>query len=307
MSEPSAFGFSGAAVEVAHEVRAQWEAVGLLGGFHARNIDTGEELGFAADTAYPLASVAKLPLALVVLDRIARGELAADHPVELRPDDRTSGPTGVSSFAHPARIAVEDLVRMMLAVSDNAAADALFALVPPREVNDALVGWGCDGIAVRHPMRTLHDSIRAVAPDDPEVRLELAIRSTTRGGGHVIPALDVAVASAGTARGLVTLLCRVWTDDVGDPSATARLRELLRLQVARDRMAHALASDAVQVASKTGTFFNLRHEAGVVSTSTGDRIALAALTASTVPALLQPDADRSIGRAARAAVDVLRL
>lgn len=304
--EQSAFGFSGDAVEVALDVRQEWDATGLTGAFVARNLDTGEELGFNPDASYPLASVVKLPLALVTLHLIAEGELCADRPLELRPEDRTPGPTGSAGFRHPTTIALEDLVYLMLAVSDNAAADAVFDLVPPRRVTDALAQWGCDGVIIRHPIRTLFDAIYAAAADE-RLAIELAIRATTGGGGHELPALDVASASCGTARGLVRLLDAIWTDSVSVPSATERVRTFMGRQLTSNRVARELASDAVQVATKTGTFFNLRHDAGVVSTSSGDRIAVVALTASSVPALLQPEADRAIGYAAREAVDVLRL
>ncbi|RIQ34163.1 serine hydrolase [Jiangella rhizosphaerae] len=307
MTTSDAFGFSGEAVRTAHDIRADWARTGLRGALYARNVDTGEDLGFDVHVPYALASVSKLPLALVVLDLIAAGELDPAQPVDLVPGQSTPGPTGAALFRHPSRIALEDLLLLMLSVSDNAAADAVFALVPPERVTATLQGWGCEGIVVRHPMRLLYEAAAAVAPDDPVLALELAVRATTDGGGHVLPTLDVAAATSGTAAGLVSLVERIWTDDVSVPAATARLRELLGYQVNRNRMTSELAGDSVTVASKTGTFLNLRHEAGMVTTSAGDRIAVAALTASTVAARSQPEADRAIGRAARAAVDVLRL
>jgi len=304
--DESTFGFSGEAVQVAHEIGELWAVTGLRGGFCARNIDSGEALGWRADTPYPLASVVKVPVALAALDRIARGELPADLPVSLASAARAPGPTGVAAFRHDCVIALEDLLYLSLAISDNAATDAVFELVPPAAVTAALRRWGCADVVVRHTIRALYDAVAAVAPDDPAIRLELAIRATTAGGGHVLPMLDITQASHGTARGVVALLARVWTDDLGPQESTARLRELMSLQVARQRIAAELASDATTVSAKSGTFFNLRHEVGVVTTADGDRIAIAALTASTVAALVQPEADRAIGRAARLATDVLR-
>ncbi|SDU66036.1 serine hydrolase [Jiangella alkaliphila] len=306
MTTSDAFGFSGEAVRTAHDIRADWRRTGLRGALYARNVDTGDDLGFDVHVPYALASVGKLPLALVVLDLIAAGELDPAHPVDLVPGRATPGPTGAALFRHPSRIALEDLLLLMLSVSDNAAADAVFALVPPERVTATLQGWGCDGIVVRHPMRRLYDAATAAAAGDPVLALELAVRATTDGGGHVLPTLDVASATSGTAAGLVSLVERVWADDVSVPAATARLRELLGHQV-RQRIGAELAADSVTVSSKTGTFLNLRHEAGMVTTSTGDHVAVAALTASTVAARSQPEADRAIGRAARAAVDVLRI
>lgn len=179
----------------------------------------------------------------------------------------------------------------------------MFELIPPERVTRTLQAWGCDGIVVRHPMRRLHEAAAEVG--DPALALELAVRATT-GGGHLLPSLDIAAATHGTAAGVVSLLTRVWTDGVSVPPATARLRELLGHQVSRHRFSSELTADSLTLHSKSGTFLNLRHEAGVVTTATGDRIAVAALTASTVAAASQPEADRAIGRAARAAVDVLR-
>ncbi|KQZ75990.1 serine hydrolase [Nocardioides sp. Root151] len=302
----SAYGFSGEAVEVAHEIRQAWSEAGLRGAFSARNLDTGEELGFEPDLPFPLASVSKVPLALVVLDLIACGELDAERQVTLDPKDRTPGPTGISSFRHPTSVAVEDLVLLMLTVSDNAAADALFEITPPAAVADRLAAWGCTGIQVRHPIRTLYDAVSAASSDDPVLALELAIRATTGGGGHVLPALDSGTATCGTSRGLVDLMDKVWNDRVSVPTATARLRELLGGQVNGARLASGLSSDLVRVHSKTGTFLNLRHEAGTICSSAGDRIAVAALTASTVPSRVQPEAERAIALAGRAAFEVLR-
>jgi beta-lactamase class A len=80
----------------------------------------------------------------------------------------------------------------------------------------------------------------------------------------------------------------------------------------RHRLAVELVSDEVRVRSKTGTFLDLRHEAGVVERGTGDatgrgeRIAVAVLTRSSVPAAVQMEADLAIGHAARLAVEALR-
>ena len=65
-------------------------------------------------------------------------------------------------------------------------------------------------------------------------------------------------------------------------------------------------SDDVTLASKTGTFLDLRHEAGVVELAGGDRFAVVALTRSEVPATEQLEADFAIGHAARVCVDALR-
>lgn len=90
------------ALTVAESIARDWEGVGISGHLLARNVDTGEELGFDVDTAVPLASVIKVPLALVVLEAISHGVLDPAAPLVVDPR-RSVGSTGVSAFRFPRR------------------------------------------------------------------------------------------------------------------------------------------------------------------------------------------------------------
>ncbi|MGW9307371.1 serine hydrolase [Saccharomonospora azurea] len=290
---------------VAESLAEHWAAVGALGHLLARNLDTGEELGFDTGTPVPLASVVKVPLALVVLDEIAHGRLDAALPVTIVPEHRSVGPTGVSAFRHPATLAVGDLLHQTLTVSDNASADALLDLVGVAAVDERLRQWGCSGIRVRHRLHRMYECAAGVAGDDFGLALELAIRDdATR--HYSIETLDPAHGNVGTATALVDLLQRVWLDLIAHPSATAELRRLMGLQVFTHRLSSDLRADTVKVSGKTGTFLHLRHEIGVVEADSGDRVAVAALTRSHRRASTAHDIDLAIGAAARTAFESLR-
>ncbi|GAA2462071.1 serine hydrolase [Streptomyces glaucus] len=295
----------GALLDVAEAIAADWTALGVRGSFLARNIDTGEQLGFDADEAVPLASVVKVPLALVVLDEIAAGELDPARPVTVDPATSSVGPTGLAAFRYPATVAVADLAHLMLTVSDNAAGDALFDLVPPADVEARLDAWGCTGIRVRHRFDHMYRCAAGAAGNDFSLAQELAIRDD-RSGRHTIETLDPAHANTGTATALVGLLQRVWRDDIARPAATAQLRRLMGMQVFTHRLASELRADTLKVSGKTGTFLHLRHEIGVVEAESGDRVAVAALTRADRRAGLAPDIDLAIGVGARQAFEALR-
>ncbi|MEV6810333.1 serine hydrolase [Streptomyces sp. NPDC051132] len=298
-------GGHGALLDVAEAIAADWAALGVRGSFLARNLDTGEQLGFDADEPVPLASVAKVPLALVVLDRIAAGELDPARPVTVDPGTSSVGPTGLAAFRHPATVAVGDLLLLMLSVSDNAAADALFALVPAAEVDARLRAWGCAGIRVRHRMNHLYECAAGAAGNDFSLALELAVRDE-RAGRHTIETLDPAHANTGSAAALVGLLQRVWRDEIATPSATAELRRLMGLQVFTHRLGGELRTDTLRWSGKTGSFLHLRHEAGVVEAESGERVAMAALTRAGRSAGVAADIDLAIGTAGREAFEALR-
>lgn len=292
----------------ATRVRLQAEqtlaAAGLTGSFFVRDLDRDISVGIHEDAELPIASVVKLPLAAAVLDAVQEGALDPTRPVALEPSCRTPGPTGTSRFRHPATIALEDLLYLAMAVSDDTAADALFALVPPEQVTRWLTDAGVSGLRVRHRIGEIYDSIAERTDSrDLAVLHRLVVAAERSDAPSPIPQLDPASANAGSARALADLLARIW-QDTDAPSRrprerSLRLRELMEANLLRHRLAPDFLSDRARWFSKTGSFLNLRHEVGVVEHESGRRIAIAALTRSSVSAAAQPAAEAAIGRCAR--------
>ncbi|OMI39348.1 serine hydrolase [Streptomyces sparsogenes] len=290
------------------DLRGRLRDGGLRGYLLVRDLHTGEELGIDPDVPLPSASLVKVPLALATAERIRRGELDGATMLDVRPGGITTpGPTGLSRFRHPARIAVDDLLYLSTCVSDNSAADALFDLTPPARVAGLLHELGLRGLTVRHTMRELGDT-PAERFDATQAHLAhaLAIDAGTSGRGHRLPQLDTTRANTGSARAWVELLQALWTPSKIHPDVAARLRGLMSQNVIRHRLAPDFSSDATTWSSKTGTLLNLRHEIGVVEHSDGQSFAIAALTESLVPAGTQPGADALMSQAARALRDHLR-
>jgi beta-lactamase class A len=286
-------------------LRGQLAEAGLSGSFLVRDLADGREIGIDPDTAFPVASVVKVPVAVAVLGRIEAGLLDGAAPIDVPPGRPDSiGQVGLSRFRHASRVAVDDLLYLSIAISDNAATDALFDLMPLAEVTEYLRGVGISGITVRHRM-----SETGTTPSDGLAQT-LAIGARTAGLGHELPQLDLTRANVGSARALVDLLEALWAP-AGTASAipagvAARVRALMRGNMLRQRLGPDFSSDASTWSSKTGTLLNLRHEIGVVEHEDGAPLAVAALTESRVPAAAQPAAEALMGRVARALHDHLR-
>ncbi|MBL1099348.1 serine hydrolase [Streptomyces coffeae] len=290
------------------EMRGQLRDGGLRGYLLVRDLRTGEELGIEPDAQLPSASLVKVPLALATAERIRRGELDGATTLEVRPGGITTpGPTGLSRFRHPARVAVDDLVYLSTCISDGTAADALFELTPPDRVTRILHELGLHGITVRHTVYELSDT--------PEERFDgaqahlahaLAIDAGTSGRGHRVPQLDTTRANTGSARAWADLLQALWTPSSIHSEVAERVRGLMAHNLMRQRLAPDFASDAAIWSSKTGTLLNLRHEIGVVEHADGQSFAVAVLTESVVPASRQPGAEALMARVARTLRDHLR-
>ncbi|MEV6776415.1 serine hydrolase [Streptomyces syringium] len=290
------------------DLRRQLHDGGLHGYLLVRDLHTGDELGIEPDIPLPSASLVKIPLALATAERIRRGELDGATALDVRPGRVTTpGPTGLSRFRHPARIAIDDLLYLSTCLSDGTAADALFDLTPPARVADILHELGLRGITLRHTIHELSDT-PAERFDTAQAHLAhaLAIDAGTSGRGHRVPQLDTTRASTGSARAWVELLEALWTPSKIHPTVAERVRDLMAHNVLRQRLAPDFSSDASTWSSKTGTLLNLRHEIGVVEHSDGQAYAIAVLTESVVPAGTQPGAEALMAQVARSVRDHLR-
>ncbi|MFV8126977.1 serine hydrolase [Streptomyces syringium] len=290
------------------DLRRQLHDGGLYGCLLVRDLHTGDELGIEPDTPLPSASLVKVPLALATAERIRRGELDGATTLDVPPGRITTpGPTGLSRFRHPARIAIDDLLYLSTCLSDGTAADTLFDLTPPAQVADILHELGIRGITVRHTIHELSDT-PAERLDATEAHLAhaLAIDAGTSGRGHRVPQLDTTRANTGSARAWVELLQALWAPSKIHPAVAERVRDLLAHNVLRQRLAPDFSSDATTWSSKTGTLLNLRHEIGVVEHSDGQAYVIAVLTESAVPADSQPGAEALMAQVARTLRDHLR-
>ncbi|MEU5107138.1 MULTISPECIES: serine hydrolase [unclassified Streptomyces] len=290
------------------EMRGRLHDGGLRGHLLVRDLRTGEELGIEPDVQLPSASLVKVPLALATAERIRRGELDGATMLDVAPGRITTpGPTGLSRFRHPARIAIDDLLYLSTCVSDNSAADALFDLTPPAQVAGILHEFGLHGITVRHTMRELADTpVERFDTTQAHLAHALAIDAGTSGRGHRVPQLDTTRANTGSARACVELLQALWTPSAIPSEVARQVRDLMSQNLIRHRLAPDFGSDATTWSSKTGTLLNLRHEIGVVEHSDGQAFAIAVLTESLVPASTQPGADALMAWVARTLRDHLR-
>jgi beta-lactamase class A len=291
------------------EARRELDDAGLRGSILVRDLDTGDELGIDAELEWPIGSLVKVPLVVATMERVARGELDLGTPITVPPGRITTpGPIGVARFRHPATIALEDLLYLSIAISDSAAADALFALTPPAAVSAELRRLGYEGIIARHLMDDLSRTpAEAFEPGRAYLAHALAIEAATTGDGHAVPQLDISHANTGSARAFADLLQGLWRPVTIGSATAARTRELMGDNVIRHRLAPDFSSDASHWSSKTGSLLNFRHEVGVVEHADGQSLAVAVLTQSRVPAVVQPGAEATMAKAARIIHNELRI
>src|SRR4051812_23451150 len=107
------------------EVIGVMSAAGADVFLHARDVDSGREVGIEADAPVVLASVFKIPVLVELGRQFDAGLIAPTDRIVVPASRRTDGPTGLSVMLDDAELSVRDLAFWMMSVSDNTATDVL--------------------------------------------------------------------------------------------------------------------------------------------------------------------------------------
>jgi beta-lactamase class A len=122
-----------------------------------RNITTGAQADVNGDEVLPAASLFKLPVLIEVIKQYRLRNFSLDDPVLIRQDQWTDG-SGVLQARVGERFPVRELLRLMVAESDNIAALALVDLVGVENINRTMQSIGLEWTKVqdRRANRLLH-------------------------------------------------------------------------------------------------------------------------------------------------------
>ncbi|MCS0603455.1 class A beta-lactamase-related serine hydrolase [Streptomyces sp. LP11] len=290
--------------EAAAALRAVFDAAGVAGFLHARDIDTGREVGFRPDEPVIVASIRKLPVAVAYARQAASGALdrAARHTVTAA--NREGGGIGTDSFLHDVTLSTRDLAFFMLSLSDNAATDKLMEILGTDLVRTVARELGCPRVPVGR-YRDLWDPVWEELGLDLDGDLDAQLDAVDEDRIRNLAMLDPARSASSTPREITTALTAIWQDRAGPAEACAEVRDLMGHQLSQHRLVSGFG-DEVRVAAKNGALWGVRNEAAVVEYPDGGRYAVAVFLRTRTLTGRDPAADDAIGRAARTAVDRLR-
>ncbi len=258
----------------------------------AIDLASGAQIALDADRPVISASVFKAQVALEFYAQVEAGELDPREMVEIDPAHASAGPTGVSGFADPTRISLRDLCRLMMTVSDNAAADILTRRVGIARANARAAGCGCADTVIVSDFQTMLDEVARElsfesyrvlqAAQSGALGAEAQARSADQVRIDALAALDPTRATRTTARDMSNFMRAVWRDEAASEHACAALRAVMGEQLTT-RLRHAVP-DGWKLASKTGTLFGrVRNEAAALAAPDGRVIIVSIFTRAAQP------------------------
>lgn len=275
-------------------IAAAFSDAGVTGRLHALDIDSGASVSVAGTHLVPTSSLHKVCLLATLYREAAAGRIDRTRQIEVPAAERTPGLSGLAVMRDAVRLSLRDLATLVVAVSDNAAADVLWREVGLDTVNRAMADLGLPDTIAVHDMAAIRDALLAT-PNlaDPAALADISV-------------LNPEQTNRSTPRQLAELFAAIWRDEVCAGELAGELRSVLGVQAWTHRMSSGFPFDDVRVSGKTATLPTVRAEAGVVEYPDGGHYAVAVFTRAASTAAILPAADAVIGTAARIAVDALR-
>ncbi|GAB3761703.1 class A beta-lactamase [Spirosoma pomorum] len=140
---------------VTQRMEHELERIARLGGgqvgVQAVHLESGRQISLNPQAKFPMASTIKIAIAVQLLTKIEQGELALATMVDVKPTDLHPGSgTLTSLFIYPGvQLSVQNLLELMIVISDNSATDILLRLAGgPEAVRNRLKTLNVQGMSV---------------------------------------------------------------------------------------------------------------------------------------------------------------
>jgi beta-lactamase class A len=201
-------------------------------GICAIDLDTNERIDVKSDKRMVAASMIKLAVAASFLEAVEEGTLSLDDTYTLKEKDFVEG-TGTLGNENPGtKITYEELFEMMIAESDNTAANILIKAVGMKTVNDT---------AKRLDLG--HTKLNRLMMDEEAIANHVENRMSANDAARIFEL--------------------IWRGELVSPEASRFALEALEAQTDGQGIIQGLPADVV-FAHKTGTLPQVRNDGGIV-------------------------------------------
>jgi beta-lactamase class A len=228
-------------------------------GLSVTRLADGRRIGIREDELFPLGSVVKVPILIALYEEIRAGHIDAAERVVYRTAERVPGSGVLQDLDDGLALTVHDLATLMIAISDNTAADLLLARLGKPRVERAMADIGCASFRVPFSIRELFEELTDAPGADYET-LKERLRVSAGSGGR-------AVIAERTVRATARDICRIFegleSGTILDVPSRAAVLDILERTEATTRIPALLPKGTV-IAHKTGTFRGARCDAGLV-------------------------------------------
>jgi beta-lactamase class A len=215
----------------------------------AKNLDTGQTYGLAADERVRTASTIKIAVMVEAFAQVAAGKAKWTDELVLEKQKKVSGSGILAELSDGLRLNLRDGVNLMMILSDNTATNLVLDVLTTDAVNARMESLGFNNIKILRKVGSGGDSSAGKDPANKKFGLGFA-----------------------TAREMVLLLEKLERGEVINAAASQEMIALMKREQGRYAIGRSLSE--ATMASKYGALDRLRSAIGIIYAKKG-RIAMA--------------------------------
>lgn len=231
------------------------------------DLKTGVSCYKNGDEMMPAASTYKLFLLMALYHKAQNGMISLSEQLKLTDSDKSVGTGMLYNLSTGLSLNLEDLAKMMMAISDNTAADMLYRYLTPeyvqREIIDRL---GLIKTKLRTNSKELLTSIYGRPINLNETSEEYFLNSKIRERR-----IDGSAGNCLSARDMARALQEIYSGKLFAEKFRKKLLKILLLCQTNERLPKLLPC-SVRVAHKTGSVDRITNDGGIIFTGQGDYI-----------------------------------
>jgi len=273
-----------------------------------------DEITFNAESAFPMASTAKIAVAMLAAERIAKGQLSLDERIRIDPHSFAPGLARspldhffYSPFETRRDQTVDELLGFMIHNSDNTATDTLIKRLGGVDaINKFVADLGIQEFHLKHTFAELvafYYGLRVTPGRRPNILQIVGSIRRLRPPYILRESVERALLESGddccTPRAMADLLTALATDSAYAPAYS----HMRRCAGGMHRIREGLADFKSMIRTfghKTGSIGGVANDAGIVQFNDGSFAVICVMTAlATAP---MPTRDEQIAAATRAAI-----
>jgi beta-lactamase class A len=275
-------------------------------GVAVRDIRTGEEISINGDRPFPMASVYKVPVMVEVFRQIDAKKFSLDDRIELGDEHRTLGSGVLGLLSNGLKPTIQDLITLMIVLSDNEATDILLRKVGPENVTAVMRSMGLNNIRVD---RTTFELIRDYLGFMDEtargksyaeiVAMSRALQITPEKQAEAEREFAKERKDVSSPRDMALLLEKIYKGEAASKKSCETMMAILSRQMFNQRLPRYLPESS-QMAHKTGTIGSTTNDAGIMFVR-GNPIAIAVFTVD--KRIARGEVEERMGRLTRVIYD----
>lgn len=242
-------------------------------GVGAVHLESDRSFYYNKNIRYPMASTFKIPIAVKLLSLVEKGEIQLSDMIEIKKSDLHPGSGMISRLLDDPGVilSIQNLLELMLLISDNSATDVCLNIVGGSEsVTQKMRDIGITDMDINRPTNVLiahYWGITSVKEGEPYSRKEVfkeLSQMTKEQREQAAQAFSKDNRDTSTPLAMAELLEKIWNEKILTKENSGYLLDIMkRCQTGESRIKGILPDDTL-VYHKTGTIGGSTNDVGII-------------------------------------------